>query len=135
MLWKLGRGVPALSIGLREAAGKSQRRGMEEKWKILLHILIAELSGLMIGCWVHWKKMNQGSHPPVLCFLYSTYHNYFLDLFFYLSVSPIRSTAVFILVLRLSASIKIKTIKISPLHTSRTSFVLVHLVRHFPKGI
>lgn len=111
VLWKLGGGVPAISIGLREAAGKSQRRGMEEKWKMLLHILTAELSGLMMGCWVHWKEMNQGSRPPVLCFLYSTYHNYFLDLFFCLSVSPMRSTAVFILVLRLSAPIKNKNNK------------------------
>lgn len=81
----------ALEAGMRrfnfidrtKASCRSHRRGMEEKWKMLVHILIAELSGLIIGCWVHWKEMNQGLHPPFLCFLYSTYHNYFLDLFFY----------------------------------------------------
>lgn len=101
----------------RESFRKNHRCGMEEKWKMLVHILRAGLSCLMIRC---WKEMNQGLRLPFLCFLYTTYHNYFLDLFFYISVSPIRSITVFLLVQRLSKTIKKKSL----LHANIASFIL-----------
>ena len=116
----------------RESFRKNHRCGMEEKWKMLVHILRAGLSCLMIRC---WKEMNQGLRLPFLCFLYTTYHNYFLDLFFYISVSPIRSITVFLLVQRLSKTIKKKIsspCKHSFLHLK--DYTGLHTICHFPKG-